>query len=172
MLETHNRWDFGLDSTGDVTHPDYPDWLLHRFGGRVINLVTADGSFNCRNPDSSILWLYLKETLVALNILRLDKIPICESSDIGVENHTFQLWQHDLYNFYARFRRQNAFIFWVQYYLPDVSPRKIIHCCWRKKKKTAISKECNSEVYVICRVYKGIGEAQMYLSTLRQINKY
>jgi hypothetical protein len=25
MLETHNRWDFGLDSTGDVTHPDYPD---------------------------------------------------------------------------------------------------------------------------------------------------
>lgn len=77
IMQTRENWDFGPDMTGDITHRDYPDHLAKKYGEDKAHLVTADGSFDCQdNPDeqeNSVSWLHLKETLVALRILRTGK---------------------------------------------------------------------------------------------------
>lgn len=40
MLQTIDNWDFGPDMTGDITHPDYPDYLLQQCGDYKPHLVS------------------------------------------------------------------------------------------------------------------------------------
>lgn len=41
MLQTIKNWDFGPDMTGDITHPDYPDYLLEQCGEHLPHLVSS-----------------------------------------------------------------------------------------------------------------------------------
>ena len=77
MMKTIENWDFGPDMTGDITHPDYPEYLKRNHYDNPPHLVTADGSFDCQDKpgeqESSVSWLLLKETLCALQILKNGK---------------------------------------------------------------------------------------------------
>ena len=74
MLKTIENWDFGPDMTGDITHPDYPNYLKRKCGDNRPHLITADGSFDCQDKpeeqEDTVSWLFLRETLTALNVLR------------------------------------------------------------------------------------------------------
>lgn len=143
MLQTIDKWDFGPDMTGDITHPDYPDHLLQRCGEHLPHLVTADGSFDCQDKpeeqEMSVSWLHLKETLTALRILR-------KGGHFVIKMFTF--FECDTI----------CLLFLLGTVFESVNVMK-----------PATSKEGNSEVYVVCREFKGVEEFQPYFTDLQQI---
>ncbi|XP_065224684.1 cap-specific mRNA (nucleoside-2'-O-)-methyltransferase 2-like [Planococcus citri] len=129
MLQTIDRWDFGPDQTGDITHPEYPSYLRRNFDDALPHLVTADGSFDCQdNPneqESTVSWLHLKETLIALNILR-------KNGNFVIKMFTF-------------------------FECESVCLLTLLAAAFQEitVEKPATSKEGNSECYIVCQKYRG-----------------
>ncbi|XP_065224670.1 cap-specific mRNA (nucleoside-2'-O-)-methyltransferase 2-like [Planococcus citri] len=144
MLQTIKHWDFGPDMTGDITHPEYPSYLIQSSENILPHLVTADGSFDCQdNPDeqeSSVSWLHFKETLNALNILR-------KGGNFVIKMFTF-------------FESETVCLLT----LLAASFEEII------VEKPATSKEGNSECYVVCQRYLGRDAISSCLDRLLQID--
>lgn len=152
MLQTIDNWDFGPDMTGDITHPDYPRYLRAKCGDYGPHLVTADGSFDCQDKpeeqENLVSWLHLKETLNALNILRTSKFSYFLSNLI-------YLWRKS----YLFFLLEGNFVIkmFTFFECDTICLLTLLAAAFQEVKveKPATSKEGNSEVYVVCKRYKG-----------------
>ena len=145
MLHTINHWDFGSDFSGDITKPDYSDHLRRVCGDQLAHLVTADGSFDCQDrpneQEKSVSWLHMKETLTALRILR-------KGGHFVIKMFTF--FECDT--------------ICLLYLLVKVFESVRVM-------KPATSKEGNSEVYVVCKEYRGEEVSGVYVNELLGISK-
>lgn len=174
MMQTIKKWHFGADGTGDITHPDYPDSLSETCrGNSLVHLVTADGSFDCQdNPneqEDTVSWLHLKETLAALRVLRpgirrMHPLLWCFFNLSNEPNKNYLLLDvggHFVIKMFTFFECDTICLLYLL--------RALFESL--EVMKPATSKEGNSEVYVICREFKGSKIAQPYLEQLYSISE-
>lgn len=125
ILHTLAHWDFGVDSTGNIMNPENVEHLLERTG--LVDLVTADGSIDCllepERQEEIVAGLHLSETVVALRGLK--------------QGGSFVLKMFTMFE------------------ASSVSLLFLLNCLFRQVHvfKPSVSKEGNSEVYVICLDY-------------------
>ncbi|KAG5849414.1 hypothetical protein ANANG_G00110150 [Anguilla anguilla] len=134
-------WFFGSDDTGDLMTQEY---LLELQGFtsnmRTVDLVTADGSFDCQaNPDeqeSLVAPLHYCEAVAALLLLSPGGSFVLKA---------FTLYEHS-----------------------SVCLLYLLNCCFRAVHvfKPATSKAGNSEVYVVCLDYCGKDDVKPLLSKM------
>ncbi|KAM6979642.1 cap-specific mRNA (nucleoside-2'-O-)-methyltransferase 2 [Aplochiton taeniatus] len=134
-------WFFGSDDTGDIMSQKHLLELQGFVGNmRRIDVVTADGSFDCQGkPDE-------QEALVA-------SLHYCESTAALLllsPGGSFVLKMFTLYEH------------------PSVCLLYLLNCCFRTVNvfKPATSKAGNSEVYVVCQHYDGKETVKPLLSKL------
>lgn len=133
IFTTLDRWYFGQDQTGDVMSPDF---RVDRFletsstdAGGGFHLVTADGSVDCQDDpaeqEATVAPLHAAEVTAALKLL-------AEGGHLVLKMFTF-------------FERSS------------VSLLYLLNCVFRQVhvKKPACSKPGNSEVYVVCKSFRG-----------------
>ncbi|KAF0769514.1 cap-specific mRNA (nucleoside-2'-O-)-methyltransferase 2-like [Aphis craccivora] len=141
MLHTLSNWEFGPDYTGDIFQPGYAEHLhrtvLDRFGGNGAWLVTADGSIDCSDDpgeqETIVSRLHDHETMVALSVLR-------DSGSLVLKSFTM--------------------------FECNTICRMYLLCCLFRSvvlRKPATSKPGNSEVYVVCKGYRGRSMAMPYV---------
>lgn len=134
-------WFFGSDNTGDIMTQKYL-LELQAFVGNVrrVDLVTADGSFDCQeNPDEQealVASLHYCEATAALLLLDPGGSFVLKM---------FTLYEHS-----------------------SVCLLYLLNCCFGSVSvfKPATSKSGNSEVYVVCLGYDGKEAARPLLSKL------
>ncbi|XP_025197530.1 cap-specific mRNA (nucleoside-2'-O-)-methyltransferase 2-like [Melanaphis sacchari] len=141
MLHTLPNWEFGPDYTGDIFQPGYAEHLyrtvLDRFGGKGAWLVTADGSIDCSDDpgeqETVVSRLHDHETMVALNVLRDGGSLVLKAFTVFECNTICRMF--------------------------------LLCCLFRSVvlRKPATSKPGNSEVYVVCKGYRGRSEAMPYV---------
>uniref|UniRef100_A0A2S2NAT7 Cap-specific mRNA (nucleoside-2'-O-)-methyltransferase 2 n=1 Tax=Schizaphis graminum TaxID=13262 RepID=A0A2S2NAT7_SCHGA len=141
ILHTLSNWEFGPDYTGDIFQPGYAEHLygtvLDRFGGKGAWLVTADGSIDCSDDpgeqETVVSRLHDHETMVALSVLR--------------DNGSLVLKAFTMFEC-------------------NTICRMYLLCCLFRSvvlRKPATSKPGNSEVYVVCKGYRGRSAAMPYV---------
>lgn len=141
MLHTLPNWEFGPDYTGDIFQPGYAEHLyrtvVERFGGKAAWLVTADGSIDCSDDpgeqETVVSRLHDHETMVALSVLR--------------DNGSLVLKAFTMFEC-------------------NTICRMFLLCCLFRSvvlRKPATSKPGNSEVYVVCKGYRGRSVAMPYV---------
>ncbi|KAJ8247377.1 hypothetical protein GJAV_G00245690 [Gymnothorax javanicus] len=128
IVNTLPWWFFGSDNTGDIMSQKYLLELQSFTGNmRTVDLVTADGSFDCQgNPDEQealVAPLHYCEAVTALLLL---------SPGGSFVLKMFTLYEHS-----------------------SVCLLYLLNCCFRTVHvfKPATSKAGNSEVYVVCLDY-------------------
>ena len=127
LIHTLDRWNFGLDGTGDICKPINLNHLIEEMSGDV-DLITADGSVDCQNDparqESIVAQLHLAETTAAMSGLK-------DGGHFVIKMFTFYECQSVslLYLLSHLFASLDVF-------------------------KPATSKEGNSEVYVVARAFK------------------
>ncbi|XP_024152065.1 cap-specific mRNA (nucleoside-2'-O-)-methyltransferase 2 [Oryzias melastigma] len=134
-------WFFGSDNTGDIMVQKHL-LDLHKFVSNMhtVDLVTADGSFDCQeNPDEQealVASLHYCETTAALLLLSLGGSFVLKM---------FTLYEHS-----------------------SVCLLYLLNCCFHSVNvfKPATSKAGNSEVYVVCLNYNGKETVRPLLSKL------
>lgn len=141
ILHTLPNWEFGPDYTGDIFQPGYAEHLyrtvLERFSGKGAWLVTADGSVDCSDDpgeqETVVSRLHDHETMVALSVLR--------------DNGSLVLKAFTMFEC-------------------NTICRIFLLCCLFRSvvlRKPATSKPGNSEVYVVCKGYRGRSVAMPYV---------
>ncbi|XP_069549677.1 cap-specific mRNA (nucleoside-2'-O-)-methyltransferase 2 [Brachyistius frenatus] len=134
-------WFFGSDNTGNImTQTHLLDLQAFVSNMRRVDLVTADGSFDCQeNPDEQealVASLHYCEAAAALLLL---------SPGGSFVLKMFTLYEHS-----------------------SVCLLYLLNCCYQSVSvfKPATSKAGNSEVYVVCRDYNGKEAVRPLLSKL------
>lgn len=141
ILHTLPNWEFGPDYTGDIFQPGYAEHLyrtvVERFNGKGAWLVTADGSIDCSDDpgeqETIVSRLHDYETMVALSVLR-------DSGSLVLKAFTM--------------------------FECNTICRMFLLCCLFRSvvlRKPVTSKPGNSEVYVVCKGYRGRSVAIPYV---------
>jgi len=73
IINTLGNWDFGPNMTGDITHPDYPEYLTNVCHKQLTLLVTADCRADLYRRGSTMSWLHLRQTVATLKLLHSGK---------------------------------------------------------------------------------------------------
>lgn len=141
MLHTLQNWEFGPDYTGDIFQPGYAEHLhrtvLDRFDGKGAWLVTADGSVDCSDDpgeqESAVSRLHDHEIMVALSVLRDGGSLVLKAFTVFECNTICRM------------------------FLLCAVFRSVV------VRKPATSKPGNSEVYVVCKGYRGRSMALPYV---------
>lgn len=141
ILHTLPNWEFGPDYTGDIFQSGYAEHLyrtvLERFSGKGAWLVTADGSVDCSDDpgeqETAVSRLHDHETMVALSVLRDNGSLVLKAFTIFECNTICRIF--------------------------------LLCCLFRSVvlRKPATSKPGNSEVYVVCKGYRGRSVAIPYV---------
>lgn len=145
IIYTLKKWFFGKDYTGDLTCLDNLDSLIEKCKEKgKINLITADGSINCKNDpgeqEKIVANLHFCEFVAAIQILETGGNFLLK---------IFTIFEHEtvclIYFLTCIFKK-------VHFYKP------------------VTSREGNSEVYIVCLEFKGSEFIKPYISELR--NRY
>ncbi|XP_050524415.1 cap-specific mRNA (nucleoside-2'-O-)-methyltransferase 2-like [Daktulosphaira vitifoliae] len=142
ILNTLDKWEFGPDYTGDIFQPKYHEHLLETVSKRFVDgvsLVTADGSIDCQNDpgeqECTVMRLHNYEVMVGLNILK--------------DRGSFVLKTFTIFEC-------------------NTICRIYLLCCLFESieiQKPATSKSGNSEIYIICKDYKGRKFAEPFIQS-------
>jgi len=150
ICNTLRSWYFGNDNTGDIMQPDFIAGLQSHCNNNLsqncIDIVTADGSFNCQNQpaeqETVVAHLKYTEMFTALHFL-------CHGGTLVMK--MFTLFEH----------HSVCLIYLL--------------CCWFDSvsvTKPASSKAGNSEVYIVARGYCGLGKTMEYLKKLKEFHPF
>ncbi|KAJ6634149.1 Cap-specific mRNA (nucleoside-2'-O-)-methyltransferase 2 [Pseudolycoriella hygida] len=141
IARTLGNWEFGDDLTGDITIKGNVDKLIERCRKMgKISLVTADGSVDCgdcpNDQENMVYSLHFAEVVAALQVLDNDGSFILKMFTF------FELTTISLLYFLVNY-----------FHTVDIF-------------KPATSKQCNSEVYVICMGFHRTYETMSYVSEM------
>ncbi|XP_063701137.1 cap-specific mRNA (nucleoside-2'-O-)-methyltransferase 2 [Culicoides brevitarsis] len=145
IVQTLANWDFGVDYTGNIMNLENIEHLkekCRRMNG--VNFVTADGSIDCmltpEDQERHVASLHHAETAIALQVLS--------------PGGSFLL---KMFTFYEDSSISLLYLLTLVFQSVDIF-------------KPATSKEGNSEVYVICRGFKGDPLLQTYCDSIIESN--
>ncbi|EKX39952.1 hypothetical protein GUITHDRAFT_113944 [Guillardia theta CCMP2712] len=133
---TQEHWDFGADGTGNVLNKDNVRLIRERTLSTLgrVNLVTADGSIDCSTrpeaQEQEVLGLIYSEIVLALGVL-------ARGGGFVIKLFTF--------------------------YKPETHCLLLLLCsCFAEVSlvKPPASKQGNSEVYAVCRGFRGLQQGQ------------